>query len=80
MEKLFSEVSMGAKSEVELCLKRGSVGSWGESEDMKELVKRSYSQEKHSSVMGRAKPWVKIYLAESDVISGKAGQRYFKSC
>lgn len=28
MKKMFSEVSVGAKSEVALCLKRGPIGSW----------------------------------------------------
>jgi hypothetical protein len=80
MKKMFSEVSVGAKSEVALCLKRGPLGSWGEVEDMSALVKRIRSREKLSSVTGQAKLCVKVYFAESDIITGKAGQRYFKSC
>lgn len=80
MKKMFSEVSVGAKSEVELCLKRGPIGSWGEVEDMSALVKRICSREKLSSVTGQTKLCVKIYFAESDIMSGKAGQRYFESC
>lgn len=80
MKKMFSEVSVGAKSEVALCLKRGPIGSWGEVEDMSALVKRICSREKLSSVTGQTKLCVKIYFAESDIMSGKAGQRYFESC
>jgi hypothetical protein len=78
MKKMFSNVSVGAKSEVALCLKKGPLGSWGEVEDMSAMVKKIRSREKLSSVTGQTN--VKLYFAESDIMTGKAGQQYFESC
>lgn len=80
MEKMFGDVSVGAKSEAALCLKRGPAGSWDEAEDMSALVKRICEREKELSGRGGARLCVKIYFSESDMMCGKAGQRYFASC
>lgn len=43
-------------------------------------MKRISSREELSNFTGQTKLCVKIYFAESDIMSGKAGQRYFESC
>ncbi|KAI6785919.1 uncharacterized protein J7T54_006258 [Emericellopsis cladophorae] len=77
---LFAEETVGANHEALTCLKKGPDALWAEADDMAMLVKKVAARERETRVEGRAALRVGIFFAESDAMTGKAGQEYFQSC
>lgn len=77
---MFSEETVGANREALSCLKKGPDGLWGEAEDMRLLTSKLAAREKESRNEGAEQLAVRIFFAESDVMTGKQGQEYFLSC
>uniref|UniRef100_A0A8H7THW0 AB hydrolase-1 domain-containing protein n=1 Tax=Bionectria ochroleuca TaxID=29856 RepID=A0A8H7THW0_BIOOC len=78
---MFDQETAGANWEAVNCLKKGPKGAWDEADNMHDLVDRIASREKETHSEGQAgKLTVSIYFAESDVMTGKKGQDYFRSC
>lgn len=78
----FAEDTTAGNEEAKLCLKKGPPGSWGICEDFEEYVRDFVAQEKDrvSSGSTGAKFKVQVFYAESDIMIGKGGQKYFEQC
>lgn len=79
-QAMFGEETVGANREALNCLKKGPEGLWGEAEDMRLLVSKLAAREKETQRQSQEKLLVRIFFAESDVMTGKQGQDYFESC
>lgn len=82
-KRMFSEETVGANSEALNCLKKGPEGSWGEADDLTGLVNKLAVRQREQQQQEQdpqLKLSVMIYLAETDVMTGKTGQEYFRSC
>ena len=80
VQGMFGEETVGANREALMCLKKGPSGLWGEADDMRLLVRNMASRERDTKGERQGKLRVKIFFAESDVMTGKKGQDYFQSC
>jgi hypothetical protein len=82
-EYLFNQESMkGGNEEALLLLKKDPSISWGACEDYVAYTKTLNRREKERQTAGgeRAKLKVRLYFAESDVMIGKKGQKFFEEC
>ena len=70
----------GANEEAKLCLKKKGPGAWMICEDYQAHVESLTQQEKERVRSGSERPRLKVhaYFAESDVMIGKGGQKYFE--
>lgn len=74
---LMAEDTSAVNEEALLCLKKAEVPLWGAAEDYAEFVRQLVKLEGERS--GRHVK-VQAYFAETDVMIGKGGQRYFDEC
>jgi hypothetical protein len=76
---IFTEGALGANDEARLCLKKGGKDLWGVTENFKEFVQilAASITSQHSPGVEDAKLHVRLFFAESDVMSGKKGEEYF---
>lgn len=79
---LFEEDLTGASEEVKLCLKKYGSGNWGVCEDFEKYVPDLAKQEEERRNPDSAQPKLRVraFFAESDMMIGKAGQKYFDQC
>ncbi|EED23088.1 conserved hypothetical protein [Talaromyces stipitatus ATCC 10500] len=80
---LFKENTVGANEETLQCLRKGA--PWGVCDDYEEFVKSFVERERERrSELGESstpeKLKIRAYFAESDVMIGKTGQKYFENC
>nr|POE90241.1 hypothetical protein CFP56_20708 [Quercus suber] len=82
MRFLLTEDTSAVNQEVLLCLKKGGEECWGVAEDYEQFVQRVMEKENEvrRSCHTLARLTVKVWFAESDVMSGKGGQDYFEAC
>lgn len=83
-KSMFGESTVGADSEVLMCLRKGPAGLWGVCEDYAVFVEELAKLEKRRRVNdggdhgGILK--VSAYFAETDALVGKRGQSYMEGC
>ncbi|KAL6812852.1 alpha/beta-hydrolase [Trichoderma sp. SZMC 28013] len=85
MKKIFEGDTTGANDEALQCLRKGDGSSWGECDDYNVFVKTFVSAERQKQQLdansqGHAKLKMRAYFAESDVMIGTEGQKYFEQC
>ena len=78
----FEEDLTGASEEVKLCLKKHGSGNCGVCEDFEEYVSDLAKQEDVRRKPDLAQPKLRVhaFFAESDMMIGKVGQKYFVQC
>ena len=78
----FEEDTSAGNDEARLCLKKGDSDAWLICDDYKEYVQSLLDMEKKRAQPESSQPKLKIqvYYAESDIMIGKGGQRYFEEC
>jgi hypothetical protein len=78
----FAEDARGGTEEAKLCLKMGGENLWLICEDYKtyieSLLKQEEERSKSADASGKLK--MKVYYAESDMMIGEGGKRYFEEC
>ncbi|CAK3884595.1 Hypothetical predicted protein [Lecanosticta acicola] len=78
----FAEDMSGGNDEARLCVKKLGAGAWADCEDYMDFVGALSRREKErmgeDGAASRLK--VRMHFAESDVLIGKGGQRYFEEC
>jgi hypothetical protein len=71
----------GANEEIKLCLRKCEDGDWGEAADYSTCIKKLLANEKRLGTEDvGSKLTVNAFFAESDIMIGKKGQRYFVDC
>ncbi|KAK3701694.1 hypothetical protein LTR37_015347 [Vermiconidia calcicola] len=76
----FAEGTTAGNEDAKLCLKKDPSASWGVCEDYEEYVRNLVEQESGRAQDGDAKLNVHVFFAESDMMIGMAGERYFERC
>lgn len=78
----FAEDMSGANDEARLCVEKLGPGSWGDCEDYMAFVRTFAGTERNRiNADGAAvKLKVRLHFAESDMMIGKEGQKYFEQC
>lgn len=78
----FAEDARGGTEEAKLCLKMGGQNLWLICEDYKEYVKSLLKREtERSTTTGTdRKLRMQVYYAESDMLIGEGGKKYFDEC
>lgn len=82
----FAEDISAGNEEAKLCLKKAGAGSWGSCEDYAEFAKVINERESHrqntndSTSDEMTKLRLHVWFAESDIMIGKDGQKYFNEC
>jgi hypothetical protein len=76
---IFAEGALGANDEARLCLKKGGKDLWGVAEDFEHFVQSLAAREGTRGKAGveNAKLNVRVVFADSDVMSGARGEKYF---
>jgi hypothetical protein len=79
MQYIFAEGALGANDEARLCLKKGGKDLWGVTENFEQFVHGLAAKEATRRETGTdsAKLHVRVVFAESDVMSGERGEKYF---
>lgn len=82
MKYFFAEDTSAANEDARLCLKKGTPADWGACEDYEEYVRNLVKQEQSRIQDGSCNPKLKVrvFFAESDIMIGKGGQKYFEQC
>ena len=77
-----AEDSTAGNEDARLCLKKDGEGSWGICENYQQYVQSLVTQEKERNQTNpfASKLKVSVYYAESDMMIGKGGQKYFDEC
>ncbi|KAM3079594.1 hypothetical protein ACMFMG_006009 [Clarireedia jacksonii] len=78
----FAESNTGANEEVKLCLRKCNDADWGEAADYSSCIRKIADKEAALSnhEANAVKLRVEAYFAESDIMSGERGQKYFEKC
>jgi hypothetical protein len=75
---IFAEGALGANDEARLCLKKGGKDLWGMTEDFGHFVQDLAAKEAtQGEAADSAKLRIRLVFAESDVMSGERGEKYF---
>lgn len=82
----FEEDTTAGTEEARMCLRKCEAGAWGVCEDYAQFVRMFGELERgrreaggsETEAVERVK--VKVFFAESDVMIGKIGRRYFEEC
>jgi hypothetical protein len=82
MEYFFAEDTTAANEEAMLLLKKDRSVGWGVCADYHECVRTLCSREQQRRQADSSVPKlvVRVFFAESDVMIGKGGQKYFDDC
>ena len=77
-----AENRQAANDEARLCLRKDGGGSWGVCSDYQTFVQRFVERERERRAQSpeRSKVEIQIFFAETDIMIGKGGQRYFEGC
>ena len=81
MRYLFAESITGANEEALFCLKKSGPGLWGECDDYDVFIKSFVEREKirrRQGDPGARRLEIRMYFAESDVMIGEGGRKYFE--
>lgn len=78
----FAETNTGANEEVKLCLRKCNDADWGEAADYSSCIRKIADNEEAfaSREPNAAKLGIEAFFAESDIMSGERGQKYFEQC
>ena len=78
----FAEDTTAGNEDAKLCLKKEGEGNWGACEDYEKYVLDLVQREKarKESNPDQAPLRIQSYFAESDIMIGKGGQKYFEHC
>ena len=78
----FAEDASGGTEEAKMCLKMGGENLWLICEDYKKYIESLLKEEEERSRLagGNLKLKIKVYYAESDMMIGEGGKRYFEEC
>ena len=79
---LFAEDTTASDEEAKLCLKKEGSDTWMACADYRAYVTSLAKQEQERRVSNprESKLKVQVYYAESDIMIGKGGQKYFEEC
>lgn len=82
MAYMLAEGVKGANEEARLCRKRNEDASWEACHDLEEFARTLAIREKEqtSNDGTKAKLKIRVYFAESDILSGEGGQKYLDKC
>lgn len=78
----FAEDTTAGNEDARLCLKMGGTELWGACEDYPDFVRTLVKGELERKNADAGSPGLKIrvFYAESDMLIGKGGQKYFEEC
>jgi hypothetical protein len=78
----FAETNTGANEEVKLCLRKCNDADWGEAADYSSCIRKMAHNEAALATRepNAVKLSVEAFFAESDIMSGERGQKYFELC
>lgn len=75
---IFKESTVGANEEALQCVRKGA--PWLECDDYTQFAKNLAESERRRGGAMSGKIRMRAYFAESDVMIGKTGQKYFENC
>lgn len=78
----FAEDTTAGNEDARLCLKMGGAKLWGTCEDYPQYFRELVELERERKAADADKPGltVRAFFAESDIMIGKGGQKYFEDC
>lgn len=77
-EYLWAEGMRGVNDEGLFCVHKSGPGSWGAADDFEKCIREVAEHEKQLS--SERKLNIRAFFAESDILVGKNGQKFFENC